>query len=183
VGFDVREGDRLEPGASAGTLLAHAGRELVCGVLPADLPALHAGLVVRWKEAGARERAGRVLAIGGALDPATGTVEVRIAPDEGADELAGEIVRGEIVLEELAGVLLVPQTALVRAEGKSAVVVVGEGGLAHVVTVEVLARHADLAAVRGELAAGAVVIVEGAYNLPEGARTVAIAQAPPGESK
>ena len=127
-----------------------------------------------------------MLATGGALDPATGTVEVRIVPDAGAEELPGELVRGEIVLENLAGVLLVPQAALVRAQGKSAVVLVGAGGIAHVVTLEVLARHADLAAVRGELHAGDVLIVEGAYNLPEGARTVGIVEAPaaaPGESK
>jgi len=184
--FELREGDRLEPGANAGTLLAHAGRELVCGVLPSALPAIRAGQEARWSEAGGRERSGRVLAIGGALDSATGTVEVRIAPDAGAEELPGELVRGEIVLENLAGVLLVPQAALVRARGKSAVVLVGEGGIARVVTLEVLARHADLAAVRGELHAGDVVIVEGAYNLPEGARTVGIVEAPaatPGESK
>ena len=186
VRFDLREGDRLEPGASAGTLLAHAGRELVCGVLPSDLATLRAGLPARWMESGARTRSGRVIAMAGALDPVTGTVEVRIAPDAGAEELAGEIVRGEIVLEELSGVLLVPQSALVRAQGKSAVVLVGEGGIAHVVPVEVLARHADLAAVRGELHAGDALIVEGAYNLPEGARTSAIVEAaatPPGQSK
>jgi multidrug efflux pump subunit AcrA (membrane-fusion protein) len=184
--FEVREGDRLEPGASAGALLAHAGRELVCGVLAADLPSLHAGMLARWTEAGSRERSGHVLVTGGALDPVAGTVEVRIAPDAGDQELAGEIVRGEIVLEELGGVLLVPQAALVRSAGRSAVVLVGEGGIAHVVVVEVLARHAELAAVRGELAAGATLVVEGAYNLPEGARTVGIVEAPaalPGESK
>jgi RND family efflux transporter MFP subunit len=176
--FELREGDRIEPGASAGTLLAHAGRELVCGVLASDLPAVHAGLEAHWAEAGSRARSGHVLATGGALDAATGTVEVRIAPDAGAQELPGEIVRGEIVLENLAGVLLVPQAALVRAHGQSAVVLVGEGGIAHVVTVEVLARHAQLAAVHGELHAGDAVIVEGAYNLPEGARTVGIVEAP-----
>ncbi len=176
--FELREGDRLEPGANAGTLLAHAGRELVCGVLPADLPAVRAGLEAHWVEAGARARSGHVLAVGAALDAATGTVEVRIAPDAGSAELPGEIVRGEIVLENLADVLLVPQAALVRARGQAAVVLVGQGGIAHVVTVEVLARHAQLAAVRGELHAGDSVIVEGAYNLPEGARTVGIVEAP-----
>jgi multidrug efflux pump subunit AcrA (membrane-fusion protein) len=186
VRFELREGDRLEPGASAGVLLAHAGRELVCGVRPADLPLVHAGLEARWSDASARPRSGHVLATGGALDPASGTVEVRIVPEAGAEELPGEIVRGEILLENLAGVLLVPQSALVRAQGKSAVVQVGAGGIAHVVTVEVLARHGELAAVRGELHDGDTVIVEGAYNLPEGARTVPIAEAPaeaPGESK
>ena len=177
VRFDVREGDRLEPGALAGTLLAHTGRELVCGVLASDLAALHVGQLVRWTESCARARSGHVIATGGALDPASGTLEVRIVPDPGDEELAGEIVRGEIVLEELPGVLLVPQAALVRSGGKSAVVLVGEGGIAHVVAVEVQARHAELAAVRGELSEGARVIVEGAYNLPEGARTVAIVEA------
>ncbi len=182
----LREGDRLEPGASAGVLLTHAGRELVCGVLPSSLPAVHAGLVAHWEEPGPQARSGHVLATGGALDSATGTVEVRIAPDAGPEELPGEIVRGEIVLENLADVLLVPQAALVRAQGQSAVVLVGEDGIAHVVTVELLARHAQLAAVRGELHAGDSVIVEGAYNLPEGARTVAITEAPaapPGEPR
>jgi len=174
--FEVREGDRLDPGASAGTLLAHAGRELVCGVLASDAPGLHAGMEAHWIEAGSRARSGRVLALGGALDPTKGTLEVRIAPDAGAEELSGEIVRGEIVLEVLNDVLLVPQAALLRSQGKSAVVLVGAGGIAHVVTVEVLARHADLAALRGELHAGDAVIIEGAYNLPEGARTVPAAE-------
>jgi multidrug efflux pump subunit AcrA (membrane-fusion protein) len=186
VRFDVRAGDRLEPGANAGTLLAHTGRELVCGVLPRDLSEIRVGQEVRWLEAGAHQRTGHVIANSGALDPVTGTVELRIAPDPGAEELSGEIVRGEIVLEDLQGVLLVPQQALVRARGASAIVLVGQGGLAHVVEVAVLARHADLAAVRGELAAGDAVVVEGAYNLPEGARTLpasADGGAPPAESK
>ncbi|MBK7643704.1 MAG: hypothetical protein IPJ19_11770 [Planctomycetes bacterium] len=186
VHFEVRAGDRLEPGASAGTLLAHAGRELVCGLLPSDVHALHAGLVAHWDEAGAPSRSGHVIATSAAVDPATGTVEVRIAPDEASAGIPGELVRGEIVLEQLSGVLLVPQTALVRAEGSSAVVLAGAGGIARRVPVEVLARHAGLAAVRGELHAGEQVIVEGAYNLPEGARTVRIpeaAAAPPVEVK
>jgi len=175
--FELRAGDRLEPGASAGTLLAHSGRVLVCAVSPADLPAIHPGLEASWVEPGVGTRTGRVTAAATALDPVTGAAQVRIAPDANDAQAPGLCVRGEIVLERIAGALLVPEAALVRAEGHSAVVRVGGDGIAHLVQVEVLARHAGQVALKGELRAGDAVVIEGAYNLPEGARTVALGEA------
>jgi multidrug efflux system membrane fusion protein len=178
VRLDVRQGDKLEPGAAAGVLLLHEGRVLVCGISPGELPLVKPGMEADWDEPHTGRRSGRVAAVIGALDPSTGTAELRIAPDPGLAAAPGLALRGEIVLETLEQALLVPAAALVRSQDKSALVLVGSDARAHRIFVEVLARHAGLAAVKGELHAGDAVVVEGAYNLPEGARTVPLTPAP-----
>lgn len=186
VRLDVRPGDKLEPGAAAGVLLLREGRVLVCGIAPDELALVKPGMAAEWEEPHSGVHKGHVVVAIGALDPATGAAEVRIAPDPPSAPAPGLALRGEIVLEDLEGALLVPETALVRTQDKSSLVRVGSDGRAQRILVEVLARHAGLAAVKGELAAGDTVVLEGAYNLPEGARTVPLAEepaAPPGEDK
>jgi multidrug efflux pump subunit AcrA (membrane-fusion protein) len=68
-------------------------------------------------------------------------------------------------------VVLVPASAVVRADDKTCVMAVGAGGVAKRVEVELLGRHGDVAAVKGEVKAGEQVVVEGGYNLPDGAMT------------
>ena len=66
-----------------------------------------------------------------------------------------------------------PESALVRSADRTVVVTVDAGDIAHVVPVEVLGRSAGRVAVAGEVHAGDRVIVDGAFNLPDGAHVVA----------
>jgi membrane fusion protein (multidrug efflux system) len=82
--------------------------------------------------------------------------------------MAGLFVRGEIELQRIAGVVLVPESSISRADDKQ-VVVLARDGKARVVPVEVLGRHGGFAGVRGEIQPGNHVVVDGGYNLPDGA--------------
>src|SRR6185436_2594726 len=83
----------------------------------------------------------------------------------------GLVVRGEIESRRLTGAVLVPSHAIVRAEDEPTLVLVGDDGIAKRVEVEILGRHGDVAAVKGDVKDGDRVVVEGGYNLPDGAKT------------
>ena len=85
--------------------------------------------------------------------------------------LPGARVFGEIELRRLSGVILVPERAVLRAADVQ-VVVLARDGKALVVQVQVLGRHAGLAAIAGSVHEHDSVIVDGGYNLPDGASVV-----------
>lgn len=125
---------------------------------------------------------GQVVAIAPTVDPATGTVvaRVRVANPDGALK-AGAAGRARIVLAREKGVLVVPAAALVPLEQEGtpagsrrlAVERVGPDGAVTRVAVEVGARAANEVEIRSGLAEGEVVVVQGAYALPDGARVQA----------
>jgi multidrug efflux pump subunit AcrA (membrane-fusion protein) len=166
----VRIGDKTEPGTELATLLAGDRREIAFGVTAAQRATIPADARVTWKDALGAIRSGRIRGSATLVDAALGLEEMLAIPEEGqAPPLPGEIVRGEIELRRLEAVVLVPTRALVRsAHGTS--LVVAAAGVANVVPVEVIGRHEGVSAVSGAVKAGDQVIVEGAYNLPSGAR-------------
>lgn len=177
----VRIGDRAEPGAELATLLAGDRREIAFGVTAAQRTTIPADARVTWQDALGAIRSGRIRGTATLVDAALGLHEMLALPDEGQSlPLPGEVVRGEIEVRHLEAAVLVPTRALVRAaHGVSLVLAVD--GVAQVVPVEVVGRHEGVTAVSGAVKVGDSVIVEGGYNLPEGARVHA-AKAPEEES-
>ena len=177
----VRIGDRAEPGAELATLLAGDRREIAFGVTAAQRTTIPADARVTWQDALGAIRSGRIRGTATLVDSALGLHEMLALPDEGQPTpLPGEVVRGEIEVRHLEAAVLVPTRALVRAaHGVSLVLAID--GLARVVPVEVVGRHEGVTAVSGAVKVGDSVIVEGGYNLPEGARVHAI-KAPEEES-
>jgi multidrug efflux pump subunit AcrA (membrane-fusion protein) len=79
-------------------------------------------------------------------------------------------LRGEIAIGETVHGLLAPDSALSESETGQTVHVVDTAGLAHRIEVEVLARDKGQVVLKGAgLSAGAQVITDGNYNLPDGA--------------
>jgi len=69
--------------------------------------------------------------------------------------------------------LLVPVSALSTKQDTVSLFTVDDKQLAHLTSVRLLARTATTAVVSGEgLTSGSLVVVEGNYNLPDGAHVV-----------
>jgi RND family efflux transporter MFP subunit len=169
-------GDRVESGAAVGTLLRPTGRVVVFGVTPAQAASIRPGSAVTWNDGAGCLCAGEIRSIAADVAGSAGLVEVTATPCAGPTgeqpcPQPGLFVRGEIETSRLAGAVLVPAAAVVRDDDATIVVTVGEGGISKHVRVEVLGRHGGLAAVKGDVKDGDRVVVEGGYNLPDGAKT------------
>jgi RND family efflux transporter MFP subunit len=166
-------GEKLDAGATLGRMLLNDAR-IVRFSLGAD--AAHdiaIGARATWPDANGEQRSGHVVRTGGEIEPMSGLVDVFVEPDAGnPTSTPGLSVRGELELRHLANVLLVPQKAVVRSNDAPTVVLATGDGVARIVAVKVLGRHGDQAAIEGEVHAGDRVIVDGAYNLPDGAHVV-----------
>lgn len=173
--LSVRPGESVDPQRALARLLVADGRRVQFDVSPVDASRLSVGARARWHGMGGAARSGAIDAIGATVDELTGLVKVFVRPDgEEPPAEPGRAVRGDLEAGRLTGALLVPERAIIRADDQQAVVIVDEDDLAHVVTVAVRARHEGVAAVEGGLNAGDRVVVDGAFNLPEGAHVVPV---------
>jgi hypothetical protein len=107
----------------------------------------------------------RVAMVGRAADPATRTLDA-IVPLNGAVLPVGAAVEGEVVVGEHPG-LLAPRAAVVFDETGPHLFVVSGGKASRVFVTVGLDQGQDVE-VRGPIAAGAQVAVEGAYELQDG---------------
>jgi multidrug efflux pump subunit AcrA (membrane-fusion protein) len=114
----------------------------------------------------------KIVSIGGGLDEETGLVPVDAQPVE---QIPGnlrinEAVTAHIITSSNARGFLVPVSSLTIEDDKASVFLVDDKRIAHAVPVNILSRSAAQAVVEGEsLKEGAPVIVDGNYNLPDGA--------------
>lgn len=116
-----------------------------------------------------------VVSIGGELDSETGLVPIEAQVDSQQFHLPriGESVMAEIVTQSNAKGFLVPVSALTIEDDKASVFLVDDKQIAHAVPVTILARNAEKAVAQGEsLAEGNRLIVDGNFNLPDGAHVV-----------
>lgn len=170
LSLSAHAGDRVDAGATVGSLLRPTGRVLVFGMTPASAAGIAPGAVVAWFDTGGARRTAKVRTVAADIGGATGLVEVVAVPD-GPPPPPGLVLRGEIEARPILGAVLVPTRAVVRDEDRPTVVVIDAQRVAKRTAVEVLGRRDGTAAVRGEVKAGDQVAVEGAYNLPDGVRT------------
>jgi multidrug efflux pump subunit AcrA (membrane-fusion protein) len=170
---NVGQGERVEAGAALATLLLSQGRIVAFQVTARLAHELRAEAPATWEDADGHACAGRVASILEGVESSTGLVEVRVIPDAQCPLLRpGLVVRGEIERSRVPSATLVPDRAVLRSGDRQGVVVAGADGKAHVKAVRVLGRHGGVTAVEGEIAATDRVVVEGGYNLPDGATIV-----------
>ncbi|KHK03877.1 MdtA/MuxA family multidrug efflux RND transporter periplasmic adaptor subunit [Desulfovibrio sp. TomC] len=114
------------------------------------------------------------------IDTATGTVKLRAVFDNADEALfPNQFVNAELLLEERKGVVLAPAAAVQRGSKGARIYVVDAEGVARSKPVTVgLAVGEDVVADAG-LAAGEIVVVEGADRLRDGAK-VAVRNPGPG---
>jgi RND family efflux transporter MFP subunit len=182
--ISARAGEKLDAGATLGRMLVTDARIVRFSVAASAAQDVAVGARATWDDAGGTERSGRVVRTGDEVDPASGLVDAFVEPEAGTPiSTPGVMVRGEVELHRLENVLLVPERAIVRSKDKQTVVLANADGAARIVAVKVLGRHAGLAAVEGELHPGDRVILDGAYNLPDGAHVVDAATQPARDEK
>jgi RND family efflux transporter MFP subunit len=118
---------------------------------------------------------GRVVSIGAELDSETGLVpvEAQLDPNQSGPTRIGEMVFAEITTQSNVKGIVVPISSIVVEDDKASLFTVDDKQIAHAVPVRILARTADRAVVEASgLVAGDKVIVDGNYNLPDGAHVV-----------
>ncbi len=168
----VHAGETLVPGTTLAKLLAPSGREIVFAVPAGSIEDLKLGAHASWLDSKDETRTGTIVRIDGEVETVGGTLEVVVKPDdESARLLPGARLLGEIELRRLSGVILVPENAVLRAADLQVVVLAREGK-AVVVPIQLLGRHAGLAAIAGPVREHDSVIVDGGYNLPDGAGVI-----------
>ncbi|MEZ6015045.1 MAG: HlyD family efflux transporter periplasmic adaptor subunit [Planctomycetota bacterium] len=171
VDVDLHRGAWLDAGARVARIATDQPRVIAFGVGLADAAALHAGSRAWWTDAQGARHAGAVARVLDTVSSALGLVEVIVEARDGSAlgplDLA---VRGELEVGRFDDAVLVPERAIVRADDARIVVIAGDDGLAHVQPIELLGVHAGRAAIVGDIPPGARVIVDGQYNLPDGAR-------------
>ncbi|MBI1390506.1 MAG: efflux RND transporter periplasmic adaptor subunit [bacterium] len=117
----------------------------------------------------------KIISIGGELDPETGLVAVEAQPDSPLENRPriGEIFYASVTSGDQAKGYAIHDSAIVLEDDKASVYYVDEEHVAHAAPVTVLARDGDVAIIEGEaLKEGLEIIIDGNYNLPDGAHVV-----------
>ncbi|MCY1042259.1 efflux RND transporter periplasmic adaptor subunit [Corallococcus sp. bb12-1] len=113
---------------------------------------------------------GELAAVSPSVDAQNGGVLVRLrfANPEGALRL-GTSARARVLLAARGGTLTVPSSALLPLEDGGLAVARVEDGRVHTVPVRVRSEQDGQAVIEGALEAGATIVVEGGYSLPDDA--------------
>lgn len=123
---------------------------------------------------------GRLSAIDNHIDPDTGTVKLQASFDNGAGVLfPNQFVTVKLPVARLAHAVQVPTAAVQHGADGPLVYVVGRDHRAVATRVKLGPDDAATAVIESGLAPGAVVVVEGADQLRDGAMVKPLAEGPP----
>jgi membrane fusion protein (multidrug efflux system) len=119
----------------------------------------------------------RVIAVAPVIDAATGsaTVRLRVANPDGALK-AGGFAKARVAIAQHENALLAPRTALLPSEdgsaepGQARLCSIDKDSKVHCTTVQIRDAQGGQVEVVSGLEAGAQVIIQGAYALPEGTK-------------
>lgn len=143
--------------------------------LPAVLTQTRAGrrlAVEAWdRDLKNRLATGSLLAIDNQIDPSTGTVRIKaLFPNDDFALYPNQFVNARLLVDTLRGVTLIPTAALQRSPQSTFVYVVKKDGTVDMRNIEVQLTEGDDTAIRGPVAAGDVVVVDGVEKLQPGAK-------------
>ena len=112
---------------------------------------------------------GRVSLVSPALDPGSTTIEVWVEASKPDPALRpGMTVELSMIAKMVKDALVVPTPAIYKnSEGGDYVLIAGSDGHAHIKTVQLGVRNAELAQIVSGIAAGDPVISSGGYALPD----------------
>jgi multidrug efflux system membrane fusion protein len=173
---DAEPGENISPGATVlvvGSGGAGRSNVLEIGLADRDAVSVRKGdpAVAQFDAMPGREFAGRVVRIGAAADPVTGTYEVEIALDDASALAAGLVGRARIRPARGAPATLVPIEAVLEADGADATVYAlsADGKRAERRRVTVAFIEGSWVAVVGGLEGTSRVLTDGAAYLDDGA--------------
>ena len=174
-------GETPPPGAPLLTVMdtssviakAHIPQDQAAQLKPGDAATMKAAIDI--------EVAGKVTLVSPALDPNSTTVEVWVeAPNTDGRLRPGASVTLEMVARTVNDAVVVPASAVLKTpEGASAVMVIQDGKAAQT-EVETGIREGDLVQITKGLNGSEIVVVRGAYGLPDKTK-VKVAEAPAAE--
>jgi multidrug efflux system membrane fusion protein len=141
--------------------------------LPQVLPQVRSGqslTVEAWdRELKNRLSTGRLLAVDNQIDPATGTVRLKaLFPNEDEALFPNQFVNARLLVQTLHGAVTVPTAALQRSPQATFVYRIKPDKTVETRNVMVQRTEGDDAALQGGLAAGDVVVIDGADKLRPG---------------
>lgn len=135
---------------------------------------------VRLPDETGEPRAGRLVFLDNAVDAGTGTIRMRARLDNADGRFwPGRFVNVRLVLDTLAGAVLIPAGAPSVIGGATLVFVVSEDGTAQARPVTLGQRHGDLVVVASGVAAGERVIAVGQATVMPGGKVHVVEAAPP----
>lgn len=121
------------------------------------------------------KRQGRIVAIDRAVDPATGTIKVRISyPNEGGNLVAGMNVNLLALNKEVGNQIVIPYKAVTEQLGEFNVITVGDSSKAVPKVIKVGKQVDQNIVVKSGLKAGEVIVVDGVQNVRPGAVVKAV---------
>jgi membrane fusion protein (multidrug efflux system) len=121
------------------------------------------------------KRQGRIVAIDRAVDPATGTIKVRISyPNEGGTLVSGMNVNLLALNKESGKQVVIPYRAVTEQLGEFNVITVGDSSKAVPKVIKVGKQVDQNIVVKSGLKAGEVIVVEGVQNVRPGAVVKAV---------
>jgi len=124
---------------------------------------------------------GRLLAADNQIDPATGTIKLRAEfPNADGTLFPNQFVNVKMLVETRAKAILVPTAALQRGAAGTFVYVVKDDGTVGVTPVKTGPAQGDITVIEEGLSAGAMVVIDGADRLREGAKVELIGSNPAG---
>jgi multidrug efflux system membrane fusion protein len=170
------------------TILATRPIEVAFAVPERHLPEIRARqreapleVVARPRGGSGEARTGHVVLVDNAVDRNSGTIRLKARFDNEDGALwPGQFLEVALRLESLTGAIVVPRAAIQTGQTGTYVYVVNADGTAQPRPVEVAFSRDDVSVVRGALAAGETVIVDGQLRVVPGARVEA--KAAPGKS-
>lgn len=187
--LDIRAGMTVMPGAPLATINSISPVWLIVSLAQADAGVARQGgrVIARTPAYPGEDFAGRIESVLPAADPATRTVEVRIAlPNRDARLRPGMTADVEIADPETRNVLLIPAEAAIRTGQRTVVIVSGENNRFIPAEVELGRRSGNRIEVRQGLAEGQRVVASGQFLIDSeaslsGALARLQASAPSGE--
>ena len=121
------------------------------------------------------KRQGRIVAIDRAVDPATGTIKVRISyPNEGGSLVSGMNVNLLALNKEKGNQMVIPYKAVVEQLGEFNVITVGDSSKAVPKVIKVGRQVDQNIVVTSGLKPGEVIVVDGVQNVRPGAVVKAV---------
>jgi multidrug efflux pump subunit AcrA (membrane-fusion protein) len=175
-GLKVNVGGAVDDKSVLAQVIGERTAVLRCWLCPADTEGIQLGASVIVRPVTSKEPlSGRVVSIGAELDGETGLVpvEAQLDPNQSGPARIGETVFAEITTQSNVKGIVVPISSIVVEDDKASLFTVDAKQIAHAVPIQILARTASRAVVSAKgLVAGAKVIADGNYNLPDGAHVV-----------
>lgn len=163
----VAQGDRTQPDLALITVARTKDIVITVGIAPEDRAKVRAGQGATLQRlSGGGTIAGHVLRVSSALNAKTRMMDADIAVPAGAI-LPGEGLRADIHTGDVTG-WLVPHKAVVTASGTAHIFQM-QGGKAKAIDVQVIQSAPFGDVVQGALDARAPLIVDGAYQVDDGA--------------